>query len=197
MTCRKKLLLLLVWLGTATQAVGQSLAIFDTKLNTEKIAQCDLITKFINPRHGYEYKYFSDSFYSVSSYDNQSKIFGHWAFFVRHDSLNQLWFSSLELPINAESHQKIKALTDNAIAFFTSKYGLPIKTLVTKNNVYQTGKNYIPGTVHKAMWLVDGQKLKIDFSIGGEHGEFTYSLKIVKFSTYYANIKLPPWWDGY
>jgi hypothetical protein len=46
------------------------------------------------------------------------------------------------------------------------------------------------------MWLIDGQKLKVDFSIDGEHGQYFYLLRIQRFKDYYGNLKLPPWWDG-
>lgn len=69
-------------------------------------------------------------------------------------------------------------MTDSAIKVFTVKYGVPIKDTVVRKNFYQKGRKYFPGDIKKAMWLVGGQKLKVDFSIGGEHGQYSYQLRI-------------------
>ncbi|MVN23411.1 hypothetical protein [Mucilaginibacter arboris] len=176
---------------------GQSLALFDTKLYSEKITFCDLLNKYVNMQKEFKYYTFGSSFYGVSSYDNDSNIFGNWSFVVRRDSLNQYGFSSLELPITAEWYRKLSYFADSTIKIFTVKFGKPLKETFVKTNVYQKGKKYFPSAVRKAMWLIDGQKLKVDFSIEGEHNEYFYLLKVERFKYYYGNTKLPKWWDGY
>lgn len=188
-------LLILFFLNTRLSA--QSLAIFETKLYSEKIQLCDLLNKYINPHNEFKYYPLGNSFYGVSTYDNNSSIFGYWTFTIRKHSLNQYGFSSLELPINKEWYNKLSRFADSTIKIFTAKYGKPFKETFVKNNVYQKGRKYLSGDVKKAMWLINGQKIKVDFSIDGEHKEYFYSLKIERFKDYYGNIKLPKWWDGY
>jgi len=151
---------------------GQSLSLFDTKLNSEKITLCDLVTKYVDTREEFKFTPFDTAFFSISCYDNNSAIFGHWSYVIRHDSLNQYSFSSLELPINSEWFKKLLQLADSTINLFSTKYGTPIKDTVARNNFYQKGKKVRSGEIRKAMWLIDGQKLKVDFSIDGEHEQF-------------------------
>ena len=135
--------------------------------------------------------------YFVSSYANYSDVFGHWRFVVRHDSLNQYGFSSLDLPITADSYDKLKVLTDSATCLFTKKFGPSAKTSATRMSGYSKGNKPIPRAGQKAMWLINGQKLTVNFSIIGEHGGSLYRLKIWRYKDHYENIKLPPWWDGF
>ena len=176
---------------------GQKLSFFDTKLYSEKISLCDLLSKYVDKEREFKYTRFDSSFFSVSSYDNTSEIFGQWNYVVRHDSLNQYGFVSVELPMTAEWYNKLYKLTDSTIKLFTAKYGQPLKDTLVKVNLYQKGRKFHSGSILKAMWLIDGQKLKVDFSIVGEHNEYAYRFHIYRFKDYYGNIKLPPWWDGY
>lgn len=189
--------LLLVLFCFNIKVSGQSLALFETKLYSEKITFCDLISKYVNMKNEFKYFTFDNSFYGVSSFDNNSKVFGNWNFVVRRDSLNQYGFSSLELPITTEWYHKLSNLADSTIKVFTIKFGKPVKETFVKKNVYQKGKKYFPGDIRKAMWLINGQKLKVDLSIEGEHNEYFYSINIETFKDYYGNLKLPMWWDGY
>ncbi len=84
-------------------------------------------------------------------------------------------------------------MADSAINLFAKKYGAPIKDTVVENNFYQKDKKYRSNDIRKAIWSIDGQKLKVDFFIDGEHGQYTYLLIIKRFKDYYGNSKLPPW----
>jgi len=176
---------------------GQKLSHFDTKLYSEKITLCDLIGKYVDTKEDFKYVPFDSSFFSVSYYNNVSEIFGSWSYVVRHDSLNQYGFSSTQLPITSEWYHKLFKLTDSTIKLFTDKYGQPAKDTLVKVNLYKKGAKFRTGTIRKAMWLIDGQKLKVDFSIVGEHNQYSYRLHIQRFKDYYGNMNLPPWWDGY
>jgi hypothetical protein len=155
------------------------------------------LTKYVDKRQEFKFIPYDTSFFSISSYDNNSTIFGLWTYVVRNDSLNQLGFSSLSLPINGEWFDKLSKFADSAIQVFTKKYGEPIKDTVVKTNFFQAGRKYKGGDIRKAMWLIDGQKLKVNFSIEGEHGQHSYVLRMERFKDYYGNMKLEPWWDGY
>jgi len=197
MTVLKSIIISLTFSVLTICAAGQSLASFNTKLYAENMTLCDLLNKYLDKRQEFKFASFDTSFFSVSSYDNNSTVFGHWTYVVRNDSLNQLEFSSLALPINAEWFNKLSRLADSAIHVFTEKYGKPVKDTTIKRNFFQKGKKYIAGDIQKAMWLIDGQKLKVVFSIDGEHGQYSYLLRIQRFKDFYGNMKLPPWWDGY
>jgi hypothetical protein len=158
---------------------------------------CDFISKFIEQDRSFKYFYLDTSFFSISSYDNRGKIFGNWSFVSRHDSLDQIGFSSLDLPITPEWYNELYNQTDSLIKLFTAKYGQPAKSSTNEKNFYQKDKKYLPGHIIKAMWLMEGQKLKVEFIIDGEHKDFHYSLRLLRFKDYYGNVKLPPWWDGY
>lgn len=197
MTVHKIFIVLLVFSISTISASAQSLSLFDTKLYAETTTLCDLLNKYVDKRQEFKFTSFGTSFFSVSSYDNNSAIFGHWTYVVRNDSLNQLEFSSLASPINAEWFNKLSKLADSTIHTFTAKYGKPFRDTVVKRNFFHLGKKYMASDIRKAMWLIDGQKLKVNFSIDGEHGQYSYSLRIQRFKDYYGNMKLPPWWDGY
>ncbi|GAB3659825.1 hypothetical protein GCM10027594_30460 [Hymenobacter agri] len=179
----------------ATPAAGQSLALFKTPLGG-KLPLCAVLEKYVDRRQEFTYKPLGDLQF-ISSYANQSDVFGHWRFVVRHDSLNQYGFSSLELPITAGSYSKLKVLTDSAIILFTKQFGNPAKVSQGPPTGYVARQRPTPGVLRKAMWLIDGQKLTVNFSVVGEHGEYAYQLKIWRYQDFYENTKLPPWWDGF
>jgi hypothetical protein len=104
-------------------ASSQSLSLFDTKLNSEKVTLCDLLTKYVDTKQEFKYAPFDTTFFSISSYENKPTIFGHWSHVIRHDSLNQYGFSSLDLPINLEWFNKLFKLADIAIDFFLKNTG--------------------------------------------------------------------------
>jgi hypothetical protein len=187
---------LLICLSVATASYGQMADIFDTKLYSEKIDRCELINTYIGKK---PFKYFhSDTtFFSVSYYDNKGEIFGNWVFVSREDSLDQISFSSLELPITQDWYNKLRKQADSLISVFKAKYGEPARTTVNEKNFYRVNQKVTAGAVVKAMWLIGGQKLKVVFEIGGEHNEFHYLLSVQRFRDYYGNQKLPPWWNGY
>ena len=197
MTQYKNIIIFLLLSVLTSKTSGQSLSLFDTKLNSEKITLCDLLTKYVDTKKEFKFTPFDTDFFSISSYTNNSTIFGYWSYVIRHDSLNQYGFSSLTLPINSEWFKKLNQLADSVINLFTIKYGTPIKDTVAKNNFYRKDKKYRSGDIRKAMWLIDGQKLKVDFFISGEHEQYSYLLRILRFKDYYGNSKIPPWWDGY
>jgi hypothetical protein len=197
MTVLKSIITFLTLSVLTIPAFGQSLALFETKLYAEKVTLCDLLNKYVNKRQDFKFNSFDTSFFSISSYDNSSTIFGYWTYAIRNDSLNQLGFSSLELPITAEWFGKLSKLADSVINVFTIKYGKPDRDTIVKKNFFQKGKRNSTGDIRKAIWLIDGQKLKVDFSMDGEHGQFSYLLRIQRLKDYYGNMKLPPWWDGY
>ena len=197
MTALKSIIFFLAFYVLTICASGQSLALFDTKLYAEKVTLCDLLNNYVSKRQEFKFISFDTSFYSISSYDNNATIFGHWNYVVRNDSLNQLGFSSLALPITDEWFQKLSRLADSAINVFTTKFGKPNRDTLVKKNFFKKGKRNAIGDIRKAMWFIDGQKLKVDFIIDGEHGEYSYLLRIQRFKDYSGNMKLPPWWDGY
>lgn len=197
MTQLKTIKILLTFSVLTIKVSGQSLTLFDTRLNSKKITLCDLLNNYVDIKKEFKFTPFDSVFFSISSYDNNSAIFGYWSYVIRQDSLNQYGFSSLALPINLEWFKKISHLADSAINLFSKKYGAPIKDTVDKNNFYQKDKKYHSGEIRKAFWLINGQKLKVDFSIDGEHGQYSYIIRIQRFEDYYGNSKLPPWWDGY
>lgn len=194
---KRTIIILLLNVLLTSFSVGQTVDVFDTKLYSEKLTKCDLISKFIEQNRDFKYTYFDTSFFSISSYDNKSKIFGNWSFVSRLDSLDQIAFSSLDLPITLEWFNALYRQADTLMKIFTTKYGQPAKSSTNQKNFYQNGKKYLPGDIIKAMWQIDGQKLKVEFIIDGEHNDFHYSLRISRFKDYYGNVKLPPWWDGY
>jgi hypothetical protein len=197
MTAPKSILVFLPLSVLTICASAQSPALLDTQLYAEKVTLCDLLDNYVNKRQEFKVVCFDTSFFSISSYDNNASIFGHWTYVVRNDSLSQLGFSSLALPITDGWFQKLSRLADSAIDAFTAKYGKPDRDTIVKKNFFQKGNKNAVGDIRKAMWVIDGQKLKVDFSIDGEHGQYSYLLRIQRFKDYYGNMKLPPWWDGY
>jgi len=193
----RKIIALVLCSVPAIFASAQSLDLFDTKLYAETTSLCDLLNKYVSRNQKFEFTPYGPSFYSVSSYDNRSAIFGQWTYVLRNDSLDQLEFASLDLPINAGWFNQLSKFADSAIHLFTGKYGKPARDTIVKRNYFRAGKKFMPGDIKKAMWLIDGQKLLVDFSIAGEHGNFTYLFRILRYKDYYGNQKLPPWWDGY
>src|SRR4030095_4865 len=131
---------------------GQKLSFFDTKLYSEKITLCDLLSKYVDAKGEFKYNRFDSSFFSVSSYDNISDVFGYWSYVVRHDSLNQYGFSSAELPMTSEWYNKLYKLADSIIKIFTEKYGQPLKDTLVKVNLYQKGGKFHSDEIRKAMW---------------------------------------------
>ncbi|MCC9166028.1 hypothetical protein [Pontibacter harenae] len=194
---RRVVVLLFLLTNLVKLASGQATAVFDNKLYTERLALCDLTSKFIGTDKDFNYHHFGPSFYSVSTYGNRGGLYGRWAFVVRNDSLNQISFTSLDLPITAEAYDELAKQTEDLIEIFTAKYGQPAKATSTKKNAYQKDKKPMVGAINKAMWLIDGQKLKVEFFVDGEHGDYHYTLRILRFEDYYSNMKLPAWWDGY
>jgi hypothetical protein len=187
---------LLLCLLVATRSYSQTADIFNTKLYSEKIDKCELIDRYVGEK-SFKYFHFDSAFFSISYYDNRGEILGNWGFVSRADSLDQISFSSLELPITQEWYNKLHKRADSLIAVFKTKYGEPAITTVNEKNYYGVNKKVIPGTIVKAMWLIDGQKLKVAFEIDGEHNQFHYLLSVRRFKDYYGNEKLPSWWDGY
>ncbi|QCR22444.1 hypothetical protein [Pontibacter sp. SGAir0037] len=193
----KRILLILILQVLVRLSFGQTISVFDTKLYSEKVDLCDITSKFIDLGKEFKYYPFGSDFFSVSAYDNSSDIYGHWSFVVRQDSLNQIGFTSLEYPITAENYDRLYRQADKLIKQYTSQYGQPVKSNFIKKEGFENNKSYNPNGIHKAMWLIDGQKLKVEFGVDGEHGEFHYSLSILRFKDYFSNMKLPPHWDGY
>ena len=181
----------------ALNASAQSLAVFDTKLHAEKITLCDLINKQLDRRRNFNVTHYDSSFYFVSYQDHSAEIIGNWTFTIRHDSLNQYSFSSVQLPITAEWHNKLYTFADSAISVFTARYGKPLRDTIIIKNRFANNSKHSPGGIRKAMWIMDGQKLKVEFEIDGEHGHNHYKLSISRFGDYYGNMELPAWWDGY
>ena len=197
MLSSKPCIVALVLLLFASYASAQSLDVFNTKLHAERITLCDLVNKHAAAKQDFNVGFYDSSFYFLSSYDNHSPIFGNWTFTIRHDSLNQYGFSSLPLPITAEWYNTLYAFADSAIHVFATRYGKPARdTTVIKNRFANIAK-HSPGDIRKAMWIIDGQKLKVEFDIGGEHDRYYYSLRIQRFQDYFGNQILPPWWNGY
>jgi hypothetical protein len=176
---------------------GQDLSLLETKIYAEKLTFCDLVAKYIDTKKDFTYHSFDGLSYNISSYDNSALIFGHWNYTMRNDSLNQYGFSSIQLPVTAEWFNKLYPFTDSTIKFFTKKYGKPVQETLLKTNFYRKDKKVVAGVIIKAMWIIDGQKLKVQFSIDGEHHEYAYTMKIERFKDYYGNVKLPTWWNGY
>lgn len=175
---------------------GQTFDVFDTKLYSEKLTMCDLISKFIDESSDFKYTYYDTSFFSISSDNHKGKIFGTWSFVLRGDSLDQIDFSSLDLAITQEWYNLLYKQADSLIKLFTIKYGPPLKSTTNQKNFYQNGKKYLPGDIIKAIWLINGQKLKVEFTIEGEHKNYYFMLRISKFKDYYGNHKVPLWWGG-
>ncbi len=194
---KRLLLILLISLSIVKTTFGQSLSIFETKLYNEKLTICDLINNYVDKQKDFNYKSFDTAFYCISVYDNRNEIFGNWSFVVRNDSLNQIGFTSLDLPINSEWFDNLYSKTDTIIKLFTGYFGQPLKQTRNEKNFFKKGEKYLPGDILKAMWDIDGQKIKVEYIIDGEHNDFHYSLRILRFKDYYGNIKLPEWWDGY
>ena len=194
---RRKIAIIYLLVFSSNIACCQTLDIFDTKLYNEKVSLCDILEKHIDKKNKFEYYPFDSSFFSVTSYNNRSIIFGNWSFVVRHDSLNQIGFTSLDLPITSEWFSKLSNFTDSAIKLFTLKYGDPAKQIFYKANIYKEGKKFVPGEIRKALWILNDQKLIISFSIEGEHQKYYYSVKILRFKDYYGNMLLEKEWDGF
>lgn len=180
----------------ATQSYSQTTTIFDTELHSEKIDKCEFIKKYVGEK-SFGYFQFDSNLFSVSYYDNKDEIFGNWAFVSREDSLDQISFTSLGLPITQDWYNKLRKRADSLISLFKAKYGEPTKITVNERNFYHVNQKVIAGTVVKAMWLIHGQKLKVALEIDGEHNEFHYLLSIKRFRDYYGDQRLPSWWDGY
>lgn len=196
---RTSVLLFFSFFFTARAVKSQSLSFFDTKLKQEKLSLCDVVTKYVDlkdQRFQYE-PYFGPSMYFISVNDHRLKIPGYWGFAIRNDSLNQYSFTSIDGPITAEWFNKLHPFADSTIKYFTSKFGKPVRDTSSKKNFFVTGKKFTPGVITKAMWILDGDKLKIDLSIVGEHDDFSYQLSIHRFRDYYGNMELRPWWSGY
>lgn len=197
MTLQKTIITFLSSLVLTTQSFGQSLKLFETKLYEEKYTLCDLLTKYVGKNRDFKLYHFDSSFYSVSFYEEKYSKWGGWSFVLRNDSINQYNYSTDSAPINSEWFSKLHKLADSAIHVFTIKFGKPAKYSINKNNFYKRDKKYLPGAILKAMWVIDGQKLKVDFAIDGEHDDNSYSLRIDRFKDYYGNVLLPSWWDGF
>lgn len=174
----------------------QTVDIFDVKLYSERLDRCQLIDRYVGERT-FKYFQFDTTFFGVSYYDNAGEISGNWSFVSREDSLDQISFSSLELPIKQGWYNKLHRRADSLISIFKTKYGEPQMATVNEKDSHGVNKKNVPGVIMKAMWLIDGQKLKVAFEIDGEHNQFHYLLSIVRFRNFYGNQKLPPWWDGY
>jgi len=191
-----RLVFLVSFLLLTKLSYSQTADIFDVKLYAEKLDKCDLIDRYVGGR-SFEYSHFDTAFFSISYYDNKGEIFGNWSFVSREDSVDQISFSSLELPITKKWYDALRKQADSLMLIFKTKYGEPAMATVNDKNSYGANKKIISGPIVKAMWLIDGQKLKLEFEIDGEHNEFHYLLRIKRFRDYYGNQKLPPWWNGY
>lgn len=193
----KKTFILLFFILLVRLTYGQTIEVFDYKLYSEKLTLCELISKFVDPNKNFEYTHFDSSFYSIKSYNNKSNIFGDWTFISRNDSINQICWTSIELPITEEWFKILYGQADSLINTFTIKHGQPIKFRKKEKKFYKPNHKLFPTEIMSATWIIDEQKLKVDFIVPGEHKDFYYMIRIQKFKDYYGNSKLNPGWDGY
>lgn len=197
LTMKTTTIILIIYLFLTNISVGQTIDVFDTSLYAEKLSFCELTHRYVNMGKDFKYVLLDTSFYAITSYGQTTDISGNWTFAARQDSLIQIGFTSLNLPITSDWFNKLYSRADSLIKYFNIKHGKPFKTDLNQKNFFLEGKKYSSSNIVKAMWLIDGQKLKVEFIIDGEHNDFHYSLRISKFKDYYGSVKLPPWWDGY
>ncbi len=193
----KFLILLYAFIFCSLNGNAQTFSILYNKLKTENLSQCYAIEKYIHKGFDFDCDYNEKDFYRIRYFDNNNDPYGHWDYFIRKDSLVQVGFSSLELPIKEEWFNLLYKKADSLINAFTVEYGKPIKSTLKKENFYQKGKKQLSCDIIKALWLIDGEKLKVDFSIDGEHNQFHYAFSAIRFKDYFNWSELPAWWDGY
>lgn len=170
---------------------------FTIRLDSGRHAPDSFITRFIGDRP-YKKIDFSPGFYSITYKDSLNKLPVTWAFVSRNDTLNQYGLFFEEYPVTPESFRLLYPVADSLMKIFQSRFGDPVKSVNNGGKFHAVGNSpFFQSDILKAMWMVDGQKITINFSINGEHPPFHYELKVSRFRNYYGNVELPPWWDGY
>ena len=187
--------ILAIFLGCSLFSKGQSSDIFNIKLYAERLTQSELVSKYLSKVDNYEYYKFDTAFYSLSFKGIYANIPGKYSLAMKNDSLCQIYFASY-FPISEHWLKSLHKQTDSLIAVFTNIFGQPSKSIDNFQN-YSTSKEKSSNTICKSMWAINGEKLKIEFSIEEEHGKSAYLVRIVKFKDYYGNTKLTQTWDGY
>jgi len=192
-------MLLLLGIFMTSQGKSQSLKLFDTAVNTHRVALCDLVQCYIDTsgiggvteftHYVYDWQ---KSFYVINFKGSLGELRGLWYFVMRRDTLNQYGFGAEETKPTPYNYTQYYKAADSVISYFTVKYGTPIRDTALYNL-----KNIRPGwyEIRKAMWVINGQKLVVEFKY--DHKDKKYMFDISRFKDYHGNFELPPWWDGY
>lgn len=179
----KRIFITITFLLNYADSSAQSEFYYPIKGNTTNIFS---FMQSIRGSNDFNYEHVFQTVSYWANYNNNVR--GIWEYQFNDSAINEYWFINKDIVINPENYSNCIKAARNTFLEFQKKFGNPLKS-IDKTNFSPLDKvNIYNRDILTGEWHDKDETISLDFCIIGEHGEFSFMIRIHRYyKTYFGS----------